>query len=281
VIRSDREFSLLKVFIKMLPIEDVCNNYLSESVQFFGQTFKSGARISRLFSKLCPKGFGEVAQIEYSKFLQSLNGTGTAVLSIHPTDYVIISEYTTGWRSCHSLDGEYKVGNFAYMQDSCTVVAYVQTSEGLKSWRQLAFINLEDNTIVQSRQYPRTLQVNEQFISSMFVELLQKKNQSVEFDVKNLSTENLGEFVYDEDVVGERLWYNDVTAVSFSSGTFIYPKDNFELEEEGWIRPKKRSGMVGVGSDVRCLCGCGRYLETSEHLFCYDNDEYDNDEEEE
>ena len=40
---------------------------------------------------------------------------GYLYLSIHPLDYLSISETNHGWRSCHALDGEYRNGNLSYL----------------------------------------------------------------------------------------------------------------------------------------------------------------------
>lgn len=52
--------------------------------------------------------------------------TGILCLSIHPLDYLSLSENTYNWRSCHALDGEYRAGNLSYMMDNTTVVCYLK-----------------------------------------------------------------------------------------------------------------------------------------------------------
>ena len=46
--------------------------------------------------------------------LQDVKVSGDLVLSVHPLDYLSISDNNHNWYSCHSLDGEYGAGNLGY-----------------------------------------------------------------------------------------------------------------------------------------------------------------------
>ena len=46
-----------------------------------------------------------------SRYLQEDKVKGTLCFSVHPLDFLSLSENTYNWRSCHSLDGEYRAGN--------------------------------------------------------------------------------------------------------------------------------------------------------------------------
>ena len=101
-----------------------------------------------------------------SSFIQEDKIEGYLYLSCDPIDYLTISETNCGWRSCHSLDGDYRAGNLNYMCDDTTIVAYLCSGnkeklrcmpEGMKwyskKWRMLVHIN-DGHCIYYSRQYP-------------------------------------------------------------------------------------------------------------------------------
>ena len=104
--------------------------------------------------------------------LQQTKMRGELCLSIHPLDYLSMSENNYNWRSCHALDGEYKAGNLSYMVDNTTIVAYLRSYEDSKlprfpedvpwndkHWRCLIFVDNAFNplTILAAKQYPMEL----------------------------------------------------------------------------------------------------------------------------
>ena len=102
-----------------------------------------------------------------SRVLQKDKIEGTLCLSIHPIDYLSLSENAHNWRSCHALDGEYRAGNISYMQDSSTIICYIKSDEkyilpnfpcdiewNSKKWRMLLFVDQTQNLIMAGRQYP-------------------------------------------------------------------------------------------------------------------------------
>lgn len=98
-----------------------------------------------------------------SQFLRSQEGT-VCVLSVNPLDVLLASEHTTGWSSCHSLDGSYCTGPLAYLLDGCTAVAYAYVRQAeyedtrkilpVKLWRQMVYFDLEAGSAAMSREYP-------------------------------------------------------------------------------------------------------------------------------
>ena len=103
-------------------------------------------------------------EIEYSKFRQSLKGSGYLVLSAEALDFLTMSYNRSGWKSCHRPEGEYRTGCVSYMTDQVTLVAYfhdgkqVEYFDGFehnsKSWRQMIWVDLDKMGAVFSRQYP-------------------------------------------------------------------------------------------------------------------------------
>ena len=107
------------------------------------------------------------AQDLASRFIQDSKVEGYLYLSVHPLDFLTLSENNSNWRSCHSLDGDYRAGNLSYMLDDTTIVAYLADDkneqlralpEGMhwldKKWRMLLHTNSFRSVIYYDRQYP-------------------------------------------------------------------------------------------------------------------------------
>lgn len=107
-------------------------------------------------------------QTALSRMIQEEKITGTLCFSVHPLDYLSLSENAHNWRSCHALDGDYRAGNLAYMIDSSTIVCYLKTTHELeklphfpytvpwnsKKWRMLLFVSEKNNGLFAGRHYP-------------------------------------------------------------------------------------------------------------------------------
>lgn len=91
-------------------------------------------------------------QNEYSVYMTKIseaNKNGKIYLSVHPFDFLTVSENNHGWSSCHSLDGDYRDGNLNYMVDDCTLIAYFAGSEGFEA--QLP--NFPEGILWNSKKY--------------------------------------------------------------------------------------------------------------------------------
>ena len=107
------------------------------------------------------------AQDLASQYIQEAKIKGILCASIHPFDFMTISENNCGWRSCHALDGEYSGGNMNYMVDETTFVLYLKREKdeqlkcfpngilwNSKKWRVLAHWQKKENCIWFNKQYP-------------------------------------------------------------------------------------------------------------------------------
>lgn len=294
-IRSNVELSLVYTFLKDKLAngghDEISQNYLKDSQTYFGIKFNEGMKISRILPKLTTKKWSEWIQIEYSKIVQSFTIRGTAVLSIDPIDYITMSQNSSGWRSCHALDGEYRTGTLAYMMDTCSVVAYVTTKNSRydwgnnekiefsdKIWRQMVLINLneERSYSIQSRQYPHSNITNGATISNMLIELMNQYTSNNYHMVK----EPIGVLqAVVEDSDNHYLWYNDIVRGSFTKGRAIIPTAFVNLKD---FYTNAEVETVYVGWDtIPCACGCRNDLEEGEHIYNesrysdYDDDEED------
>ena len=106
-------------------------------------------------------------QSEASRIIQENVVSGYLCFSVHPLDYLSLSENVHNWRSCHALDGEYRSGNLNYMVDPTTVICYLRAEKqavlphfpedvlwNSKKWRVLLFFSNDDTMVFAGRQYP-------------------------------------------------------------------------------------------------------------------------------
>ncbi len=102
-----------------------------------------------------------------SQLIQENKVKGTLCFSVHPLDFLSSSENTYNWRSCHSLDGEFRAGNLSYMVDTTTFMVYLKgenevklnafpgtISWNSKKWRMLIHAAENDEIMFAGRQYP-------------------------------------------------------------------------------------------------------------------------------
>ena len=145
------------------------DNILPEDIELpNGELVKKGTKATKALWKFNnSEKITRHLQDMISQLLQKRTLKGTLVFSIHPLDYLTLSENTHNWRSCHALDGEYKSGNIAYMADKSTIICYIKDPEekqleafpegmlwNSKKWRMLLFFSETKHTLFAGRQYP-------------------------------------------------------------------------------------------------------------------------------
>lgn len=106
----------------------------------------------------------ELFRQAHSQVLNQKQIKGNLCLSIHPLDYLTMSDNDCGWTSCMSWmeeAGDYRLGTIEMMNSNCVVVAYIESHESMfvcgsnwnnKRWRQLYIVTRE--VILGNRQYP-------------------------------------------------------------------------------------------------------------------------------
>jgi hypothetical protein len=128
-----------------------------------------GCKLIKMLGKLAEafgitEGYEEYRQL-HSQILNQKKIKGTLCLSIHPMDYITMSDNNCGWQSCMQwMDeaGDYRLGTIEMMNSPCVVVAYLEADEPMyictngtwnnKKWRQLYIVNRD--IILGNRQYP-------------------------------------------------------------------------------------------------------------------------------
>ncbi len=271
----DDEYNDLQRLV-MKNIESFFNNLICYDYE--DTPIKKGMRLSKAF-KYIIKDKDLMTQIQQiaSMYIQKGKISGTLCLSVHPLDYLSISENNCNWRSCHALDGEYCAGNLSYMSDACTVICYLKTHEdeqlnrfpdGLKwnnkKWRVLLFFGEDDfNPVFLGRQYPFDI---DGILPFLEIEVLKGHY----YDFQNDYIDHLGklgtpaeyialetghgivEFLNKFDVIQDEseLHYNDLLQSNYYKPYYTSKINLFTK-----IQPRVR-----VGSKVKCLCCGERYI---------------------
>ena len=108
----------------------------------------------------------EMFRQAHSRVLNNKKTKGTLCLSIHPMDFITMSDNECGWDSCMSWmnddGGDYRLGTVEMMNSPYVIVAYLEASKPMdiwgvgewnnKRWRQLYIV--DENVILGNRQYP-------------------------------------------------------------------------------------------------------------------------------
>ncbi|MDD4690482.1 MAG: hypothetical protein PHE51_12175 [Eubacteriales bacterium] len=159
-------------FRQLINTKNIVKNY------YDGETFElplpngkalkiiHGCKIMKQLSKIAaaynlPRF--EEFRIAHSMVLNQRNLTGELCLSIHPLDYITMSDNDCGWDSCMSWEqnGDYRMGTVEMMNSPCVVVAYLKSEHDFdvsgiqwnsKKWREL-FVVTKD-VIVGILGYP-------------------------------------------------------------------------------------------------------------------------------
>lgn len=105
----------------------------------------------------------EKFRLEHSMVLNNAKQHGKICLSIHPLDFMTMSDNESNWQSCMSWQdyGCYRMGTVEMMNSPMVVVAYLASSTPMtikngewnnKKWRQLFVIN--EHVITEVKPYP-------------------------------------------------------------------------------------------------------------------------------
>ena len=183
------------------------DNITKEDYEFYSHienkkvVIRKGSKIIKSF-----KYFEENSEVlrelqdKAAMILQQDKIKGELCFSVHPLDFLSLSETTYNWRSCHSLDGEFRSGNLSYMLDECTFICYVKGEEyqtlprfpkdtkwNSKKWRMLLFAAADQPILFAGRQYPFNTQ------------------EGLKYALKYINTERLINF----DFTSFHDWYHD------------------------------------------------------------------------
>ena len=167
-IREIWEFRHLQDFLRENKANFFENRVVKEYSAPYG-TVRRGMKIIKAFKLFFKDNDCNLKRLqdEASAILNEDKIEGKFCISIHPLDYISISDNDHNWHSCHALDSDYRAGNLSYMADKHTVVCYVKTGSdrkisnfpesvpwNSKKWRVLLFFDKACDFVMASKQYP-------------------------------------------------------------------------------------------------------------------------------
>lgn len=161
-------------------------------------------------------------------------------LSIHPMDFLLMSETNSGLSSCHRLDGDYGTAAFTLVRDKATMTAFATSSPKEKKiirlgatgfdryWRQLIYV--DTNTLAQlySRQYPAHNELLSKEIRH-WLETLIAKELKIKSEWIIGSSRKWKHNIKDWD---NQLYYNDIVSYDSGIGKAVALKANIKAEPE-------------------------------------------------
>ena len=287
---KDNKLIFVRNFLFSLSTEEFASNTLARDFKIFDVVIPKGMKVSKAIAKLCREEDVHEIITKHSMTIQKMKTKGKVVLSIDPIDYLTMSSNSSGWRSCHRLNGgEYRTGPIAYLRDSSSVICYIESSKPCefslrgedythsnKTWRQIALVSPNLEFSMQERQYPNYSRINENEVSNLFKELFEKYNNTT-YKVENIDTSDLNDLHIDfaSENGTYRYYYNDIDNEMFSSANVVFNSKQSLCDIKGLDLPVK-------GEVAFCL-ECGDQIYDSDSLYCdscgYGDDECDEEEE--
>lgn len=155
-------------YLELVGNKNFYKNKLEEDIWYKDKKIAAGSKIIKTFKHFIPnKNILRQVQDLASTLIQEDKIEGVFCISIHPLDFLSVSENNYNWRSCHALDGDYCAGNLSYMMDSCTAVCYIKAKENTrlnafpdyihwnsKKWRMLIYLSDDKLNVFAGKQYP-------------------------------------------------------------------------------------------------------------------------------
>lgn len=254
--------------------------FLPRIQKYGGITCAAGQKASRIINKLCIHfGLDRYAKEKtdqdedgntvtktvypynavFARLADSLNPVHipkTGVLSIHPCDFLEMSNKDDSWHSCHCLaDGGFRSGCASYMGDNVSMIFFTVDEAVTSDFHKAPRITREifcyqEGLLMQSRLYP----TDDDKQRVLYRNLIQKTVADC-LGVPNLwKMENKGTAVrsYLETAIGS-LHYPDYE-YDYAVLSFL----------KSWDAPFRK---MKIGSHTRCPC-CGRTSTRSSDLTC-------------
>lgn len=228
--------------LHMLVTEEtlVNNTYEGESFAVTlpnGKTWDilPGAKAIRVLGRLAREfdieGF-EDFRLCHSLVLNGRKMTGNLTLSIHPLDYMTMSDNDCGWDSCMKWieQGDYRRGTVEMMNSESVIVAYLESSTPFhmggeytwnnKKWRSLFAI--DKNVVLSVKGYPYEFNEGNEIVVNILKDLA-KKNLGWEYGENQKYNRNKSNYSVNMPFLDSKLtfsldtgaMYDDINSVDY------------------------------------------------------------------
>lgn len=234
----DYAYDMRRAIFRLISIDTLaCNIYTSRTVEIpipNGKKLKinHGSRAIKMLGKLVEafdldKDEFENYRISHSQVLNQKKLKGTLCLSIHPLDYITMSDNDSDWKSCMSWESQgcYRQGTVEMMNSECVIVAYLEAENPMKltqdlswnnkKWRELYIVTPDIVTNVKGYPYCNSNLTTE--VLNWLRELIQKSGLTQFSDYDNKiyhydGNEEFDELLRDREITFQfytNLMYND------------------------------------------------------------------------
>lgn len=262
----DVHSALMTFLYRVVSPQELISGYVSENSKIAkAKIVPPGTKIAKALREVLRWHDSCMKYIDYiiqdlsilQSSLKNANKKTKLVISVDPLDFLLASNATTGWRTCHALDGEYAAGNLSYLFDSHTLIAYAYRdytiSYGIevprKLWRQWIFLDVENAVALFQKQYPSEIEAFAKEIRKIVGRLLkQHHNIDGKWTFKKWEKDREERYYFNQ----AELAYPDPT------DSYIYFK-NFSPEKEDWL--------IKVGEYPLCPL-CGGTIDIKDRLYC-------------
>jgi hypothetical protein len=230
------------------------------------------------------KDLFEAFRIWHSKQLNQTRIDGELCLSIHPLDYITMSDNNNGWISCmrwmptkdDPSHGDFRGGTISCMNSPHLIIAYLHNpkhsfnidddwSWNSKQWRELFIV--QDGLICEIKGYPFQDE-NLTNASLMWIKELAKKNLGWEYEDEEINVSQNIKLNNDEEVMFTfqpgTFMYKDIGTLPLHRGRINSTNLVGKYDIQDCYRPKeitKWTSFITIpyGGIATCMC-CGEEL---------------------
>lgn len=283
-------------FIDMMG-EDLYDNVVQYDYGFYDyeqdteKVISKGSKIIKAFKNfISDKDTLVEIQNKASMLSQEDKISGKICFSIHPLDYLSMSNNTYNWTTCQELrEGERRMGNISYMLDNSTIVCYIMGEDNVKlpifpehipwnskKWRVTIHTNITNTIFMLGRPYPFDLPRMRNRIHETLAEIFQNIEYLSDWQIENTIFNDYGDamegyynlfnsvFLKDRLIVthSNSLNYNDLLYSTVYEPYLCYDQRRYE----GFI-------PMFIGNRVKCFkCGDANITSSTSYLCeeCFD-----------
>lgn len=188
---------------------------------------KTGMRVTKILQTLSQAyeiPDWELLRETHAKVMSMNKVKGTLCLSIHPMDYLTMSDNSEGWSTCTSVasEGSYRSGVIEMMNSPCVVVAYIKNNSktyfnnwNSKIWRELYIVTPE--LITNIKAYPfSNIQITEKVL--IWLKTLAKKvnfRYSLNLSpLEDIPVRLVTDFMYNDCYRSKQLCYHNSSLIN-------------------------------------------------------------------
>lgn len=152
--------------LRSLLLSDLgTNHYEGNTIRIKDYLLRNGIKVIKALKNLNDKyihsPYFEEFRLEHSRILNQKEIKGTLCLSIHPLDYLTLSDNDYDWDSCLSVIndcGSHRSGVIEMMNSECVVIAYIKGEKPFenwtnKKWRSLFIVNQDIISAIKAYPY--------------------------------------------------------------------------------------------------------------------------------